>query len=115
MVTVATVLILWVVFYEVGTLWQGNPSSALDHPPQLFVDLEAASDEELQLLPDVGPKTARAWRATLDDSTLPLTRVARDLEVLPNVGPVRSLKLAPFLVESESASENRVDPAAQGK
>jgi DNA uptake protein ComE-like DNA-binding protein len=103
MVMVATILILWVAIYQVGLILQGSGTNELDHPPRLFVELEAASEEELQLLPDVGPKTARAWKETLSQSLSPAARDTNDLEALPKVGPVRSARLAPFLVEARES------------
>jgi recombinational DNA repair protein RecR len=82
----------------------------LEHPPRFFIDLESASEDELQLLPDIGVKTARAWREALDKSFVSLPRKVQELEALPNVGPIRSSKLAPFLVESESCSTTCLDP-----
>lgn len=109
MITVATVLILWVVFYQVGVQWRASASSDLVHPPRFFVDLGMASEAELQLLPDIGQKTAHAWRETLDESLSTVPRVAKDLEALPNVGPIRASKLAPFLVESDTRSTSKPD------
>ena len=104
MVTIATLLIVWVMFYQARLLWFSKTTPELDRPPQFFVDLKTASEEELRLLPDIGKKTARAWRQTLDASKSQAPRDAKELQDLPNVGPIRSSKLAPFLVESELRS-----------
>jgi len=106
MITVATALVGWVAFYQVGIQWRANASSNLDHPPVLFVDLKTASEAELQLLPEIGRKTAHAWRETLDESLPSTPLIAKELEALPNVGPIRSNKLAPFLVDSDARPAN---------
>ncbi len=113
MVTLACILFGWVAFYQVGIWRTLESSSRLDHPPELFVDLQTASEEELQLLPDVGKKTARAWRNKLDESFVVPPRSAKELEALPNIGPIRSSKLAPYLVELEAHSTSSLDPSVQ--
>ncbi len=113
MVIIATVLMGWIAFYQIGIQWRANTSSSLDHPPRLFVDLKTASEAELQLLPEIGQKTAHAWRETLDESISPTPRIAKELEALPNVGPIRSSKLAPFLVDSGAGFTNDAAPSIE--
>ncbi|MDZ4852384.1 MAG: hypothetical protein SGI77_24110 [Pirellulaceae bacterium] len=99
LVFVALGLICWIAIYQLGAFSQPDPSKELNLPPQLWVDLQTASEEELQLLPDVGAKTAKAWRQSLDDDQLAVPRNTEALESLPSVGFIRSRKLAPYLIE----------------
>ena len=99
--TLATLTLGWILYYEVDSRWDDQPSTDLTRPPQFFVDLQSADESELQLLPNVGKKTAHAWRETLDSAPASPPRHAQELEGLPYVGPIRSSQLSPYLVESE--------------
>ena len=113
MISLAACFIGWIALVQVKNWWSSDLLRALDHPPQLFIELHTASEEELQLLPDVGEKTAKTWRRTLDESPFLSPRHAKELESLPAVGPIRSSKLAPFLVESDSRSITSLDSTVE--
>ena len=97
----ASTLIGWVAIYQLVVWWRSDAAPLLDHPPQFRVDLDDAGLDELQLLPDVGEKTAQSWRNSLDNSPMLPPRTTKDLEALPSVGPIRAEKLSPFLIESD--------------
>lgn len=102
-VMLASTLIGWVAIYQLVVWWRSDATLKLERPPQFHVDLDDAGIEELLLLPDVGEKTARSWRKSLDDSPMLPPRTAKEIEALPSVGPIRAEKLSPFLLESDGS------------
>ncbi len=66
MTTMAVVALTWVAATEVRESLRAEKDGSLQGPPRFFVDLETADESELRLLPNVGVKTARAWREALD-------------------------------------------------
>ncbi len=111
MVMVASTIIGWVALYQFVVWCRTESEPVLRVPPELLVDLETASLEELQLLPDIGEKTAQAWRQTLDEAPSLTPQTTKELEALPAVGPVRSSKLAPYLIESEMRTMQSESPS----
>jgi len=111
LVMVASTLIGWVALYQFVVWFRSEPEPVLKVPPVLLVDLETASLEELQLLPDIGEKTAQAWRQTLDEAPSLTPQTVKELEALPAVGPVRSNKLAPYLIDSEARTMQLESPS----
>lgn len=108
MAVLALTVVGWVSVHQFGEWWHDR-APALHKSPRFFVDLQRATEDELRLLPEVGSKTAHAWRQTLDEPGAAVPRHVKGLEALPNVGPIRSSKLAPFLVESEARATTSLD------
>lgn len=68
--------------------------------PQFFVDIHTADENELRLLPGIGPTTAQRWIEQRELGRVPKLESPRDLESLPLVGPLRAEQLAPYLIET---------------
>lgn len=87
--------------YVPGAASPGNPGSSRGvNPPDLLVDINSASIEQLDELPEIGPRTAEdiiAYRETNG----PFTSVDDILDV-PGIGQVTYDRIKPFITVGNS-------------
>ncbi|MEW6197271.1 MAG: helix-hairpin-helix domain-containing protein [Planctomycetota bacterium] len=91
--------------FSVGTVARGGPAVGPAPNLRLRLDPNAASAEELALLPRIGPQRAQnivAYRAAAGRQ--PAFRTTDDLDAVPRIGPVTVEALRPHLLFADRST-----------
>lgn len=103
-IVLAAVFALYVVMNPPGSHKRAEPSAY-----RFKIDLRTASAEELQLIPNFGPKLSEAW---VQQRPALLSRYGDPLEAIANVrgiGPAKIAELRKHVIDGRSETSTAAD------